>query len=112
MTLESRIIGDIPNDDQLLADIVEAMRRWKVIEFIYLTKEEIKTYFCIAPLGLKAIDAKWYLFGFDRENHLLIFDRTSITNDGIGEFWATFSLPETLDFQRIATLYFSPERVE
>lgn len=112
MTLESRIVGNLPSGDEVLADIVEAMRKWMVIEFIYLTKEEIKTYFCIAPLGLKAIGATWYLFGFDRENHLLIFDRANITDDGIGEYWATFSLPETLDFQRIADRYFSLERVE
>lgn len=112
MTFESRIIGNLPSDNQNLINIVDAMRKWTVIEFLYYTKEKIKTYFCIAPLGLKEIDGKWYLFGFDREDRLRIFDTTNITDDGIGLYWATFSLPETLHLERIATRYFSPERVE
>lgn len=111
MTLESRILGNVPSDHQVLAEIIDAMRRWTVIEFIYRTKENDELYYCVAPFGLKEIDGRWYLFGFDRENHLRIFDIANI-KDGTGLYWATFSLTKTLDFERIADRYFIPERIE
>jgi len=111
MMFESRIIGNIPKDNQILAEIIEAMRKWTVIEFIYRTKENDEFYYCVAPFGLKEIAGRWYLFGFDRENHLRIFDIAHIT-DGTGFYWATFNLPETLDFGRIADRYFSTDRIE
>ncbi len=108
MTFGSRILGNIPSDHQVLAEIFDAMRGWTVIEFIYRTKENEKFYYSVVPFGLKEIEGKWYLFGFDREDHLHIFDIANI-KDGTGLYWATFSLPETLDFGRIAERYFTPE---
>lgn len=106
MTLKPCIIENLPNDNHDFT-----MRTWLAIEFSYVTKKKIETDFCIAPLGSKEIDGRWYLFGFDLDKHLLIFDMANIT-DEIGFFFGIFSLPETLDFERIATQYFSPERVE
>ena len=110
MTLESRILGTLLGDYPVLAMIIKAMREWTVIEFTYRTKANNECYYCVAPFGLKETDGKWYLFGFDRENHLLIFDIANIMDGDL--YWETFSLPETLSFQRIADRYFSPERIE
>lgn len=106
MTTESSTIGNVSNDNQDFT-----MRQWLVIEFSYVTKEKIETDFCIAPLGSKEIDGRWYLFGLDLDKHLRIFDMANITYE-MGFFFEIFSLPKTLDFERIATQYFSPERVE
>lgn len=106
MTTESSTIGNVSNDNQDFT-----MRQWLVIEFSYFTKEKIETDFCIVPLGSKEIDGRWYLFGLDLDKHLRIFDMANITYE-IGFFFEIFSLPKTLDFERIATRYFSPERVE
>lgn len=106
MTTESSTIGNVSNDDHDFT-----MRTWLAIEFSYFTKEKIKTDFCITPLGSKEINGRWYLFGLDLDKHLRIFDMANIT-DEIGFFFDIFSLPETLDFERIATRYFSPKRVE
>jgi len=109
VTLESRIFGNIPSDHPVLAEIIDAMRKWTVIEFVYRTKAGDGLYYCVAPFGLKEIGGRWYLFGFDYRNHLYIFDVANITDTGL--HWATFSLPETLDFGRIADRY-SPAQVE
>lgn len=109
MTLESRILGNPPDND-LFAEIIDAMREWAVIELIYRTKANDELFYYVAPFGLKEAGGKWYLFGFDRENHLLIFDTANIAD--ADRYWATFSLPETLDFGRIADRYFSPKRIE
>lgn len=110
MTLESRILGTPPHNDSILTKIIEAMREWTVIEFTYRTKANDECYYYVAPFGLKETEGKWYLFGFDRENHLLIFNIANIMDEDL--YWETFSLPETLSFQRIADRYFSPDRIE
>nr|WP_298062809.1 WYL domain-containing protein [uncultured Rikenella sp.] len=99
------------NDHPVFAELIDAMRKWTVIEFIYRTKENHESYSCVAPFGLKEIGGRWYLFGFDREDHLHIFDIANRTEDP-ELFWATFSVPEMLDFGRFAERYFTPERVK
>ncbi len=106
MTLESRIVGGPPNNNQDFT-----MRKWLIIEFVYITKEKNEEDVNIAPLGSKEIDGKWYLFGFDIGGCLRIFDMENITHE-IGFYWGTYSLPETQDFEQIATQYFSLEQVE